>query len=122
MELLPFLENNDMENFEDNLCISSVEEKDAQGFTILHLAVLKDKFEFVNALLYHGADPNIENKKHETPLHIAARLDLSDIFKLLWDFGADLEQENYTGKTPKDVAEECHSKRVLRIIEDIEEE
>ena len=72
--------------------------------------------------MYYGADTNIENKNHETPLHIAARQDSDEIFKLLWDYGADLDQENYKGQTPKDIAEESHCKKVLRVIEEIEED
>ena len=72
--------------------------------------------------MYYGADPNVENKNHETPLHIAAKQDSDEIFKLLWDYGADLDQENYKGQTPKDIAEACHSKKVLRVIEEIEED
>lgn len=122
MELLTFLENDDLENFNENMSISAVEEKDTKGFTILHHAVLKGKYDFVDALMYHGADPNVENKNHETPLHIAAKLDLDEIFKLLWDYGADLDQEDYKGQTPKDIAEINHCKKVLRVIEEIEED
>ncbi|MDP0494047.1 MAG: ankyrin repeat domain-containing protein [Fusobacterium sp. JB021] len=122
MELLTFLENNDLENFEENLSISAVEETDNKGNTILHFAVLKKKINFVEVLLYHGADPNIENKKEETPLHIAARLDFDQIFELLLKYGADLRQENDFDQLPKDIAEENHSKKVLKIIENVEEE
>lgn len=122
MELLTFLENDDLDNFNENMSIYAVEEKNSEGSTILHIAVDKEKYDFVDALMYHGADPNVENKKHETPLHLAARKDLDEIFKLLWEYGADLEQENYRGETPKDIAEKNHSKKVLRIIEDIEED
>ena len=122
MELLTFLENDDLENFNENMSISAVEEKDSKGFTILHLAVQREKYDFVDALMYYGADPNIENKNHEKPLHIAARQDSDEIFKLLWDYGADLDQENYKGQTPKDIAEESHCKKVLRVIEEIEED
>ncbi len=135
MELLTFLlESDDIENFEENLSIITVEEKDSKGFTILHLAVQEGKYDFVDALMYHGADPNVENKNHETPLHIAAKKDFHKIFKLLWEYGAhkifkllweygaDLEQEDYKGRTPKDIALENSSKRVLREIEEIEED
>lgn len=122
MELLTFLESDDIENFEENLSIITVEEKDSKGFTILHLAVQEGKYEFVDALMYHGADPNVENKNHETPLHIAAKKDFHKIFKLLWEYGADLEQEDYKGRTPKDIALENSSRRVLREIEEIEED
>lgn len=121
MELLTFLENDDLENFNENMSICAVEERDSKGATILHIAVMKEKYDFVDALMYHGADPNVENKNHETPLHLAAKQDSEDIFKLLWEYGGDLEQENYKGETPKEVAEKNHSKRVLKVIEDIEE-
>ena len=42
--------------------------------------------------------------------------------KLLWDYGAEFHQENYKGQTPKDIAEANHSKKVLRVIEEIEED
>ena len=46
MELLTFLENDDLENFNENMSISAVEEKDSKGFTILHLAVQREKYDF----------------------------------------------------------------------------
>lgn len=122
MELLTFLENDDLENFNENMSISAVEEKDSKGLTILHIAVMKEKYDFVDALMYHGADPNVENKNHETPLHFAAKQDADSIFKLLWEYGADLEQENYRGETPKNIAEKNHNKKVLKLIEEIEED
>ncbi|MGO2117846.1 MAG: ankyrin repeat domain-containing protein [Fusobacterium sp.] len=122
MELLTFLENDDLENFEENLSISTIEETDRKGNTILHFAVLEKKINFVEVLLYHGADPNIENKDEDTPLHMAARLDLDEIFELLLKYGADLYQENDFNEIPKDIAEEYHSKKVLKIIENVEEE
>lgn len=122
MELLTFLKNNDIENFEENLSISTVEETDQSGNTILHFAVLEKKINFVEILLYHGADPNIENEKEETPLHLAARLDLEEIFELLLKYGADLYQENKLDQTPKDIAKKNHSKKVCKLIENIEDE
>ncbi len=122
MELLTFLENNDIENFEENLSIFAVEEKDIKGHTILHYAVQHEKEEFVNVLMYHGADPNVENKNHETPLHFAAKKDLHKIFRLLWEYGADLEEEDHKGRTPKEIAKVSSSRKVLKIIEEIEED
>lgn len=122
MELLTFLENDDLENFNENMSICAVEERDSKGSTILHIAVEREKYDFVDALMYHGADPDVENKDHETPLHFAARQDADEIFKLLWEYGADLDQENYRGETPKDIAQKNHSKKVLKIIEEIEED
>ncbi len=89
MELLKFLQENDLEGFKENLDMDSIEEIDEEkntilhhcvekGFkenldmdsieeideeknTILHHCVEKGAYDFVDALVYNGADPNVKN-------------------------------------------------------------
>lgn len=117
MELLKFVEENDLEGFKDNLDMDAMEEIDENRNTILHHCVDLDKFDFVDTLLYNGADPNVKNKEGNTPLHIAAQKDFGNIMELLLEFGGDLEIKNNHQRTAVSLANAAKAKRVLKVIE-----
>ena len=54
MELLKFLQENDLEGFKENLDMDSIEEIDEEKNTILHHCVEKGAYDFVDALVYNG--------------------------------------------------------------------
>lgn len=89
MELLKFVEQNNLEEFKNNLDMDSIEEVDTQN-TILHHCVEMDKYDFVDALLYNGADPNVKNREGNTPLHIAGQKNygkiMGVIIRVWWRF------------------------------------
>ncbi len=70
-----------------------------QRYSLLHLAVLKDRIEHIDALLKHGANPNGVTSGGETPLHIAAREGNSVIVCRLLLSGADPNKVSHTGDT-----------------------
>lgn len=89
---------------------SDVEELDrmlAQGFdlssrnvsrnTLVHLAAMKQNFEFLDALLARGASLS-------GALHVVAKLGKFGAAKWLHSRGADLEERNEEGKLPEEVA------------------
>lgn len=117
MELLKFVEENDLEGFKDNLDMDSMEEQDSDRNTILHHCVDMDKIDFVDMLLYNGADPNIKNKDGNTPLHIAAQKDLGKIMELLLEFGGDIDIKNNRQRTVLNLANVGKAKKVLKAIE-----
>ena len=68
----------------------------------LHIYVKKvgeQKTEVIEALVAAGADPNMKNRKGDTPLH-TLREDKSDIAIDLLNVGADIEARNNEGQTP----------------------
>lgn len=77
--------------------------------TILHLVVdgfysIKNPVEVVALLLDHGANPNIQNDKGETPLHFVCQLTMRDpeIANLLLSHGADPRIQTRDGNRPFD--------------------
>lgn len=89
MELLKFVEQNNLEEFKNNLDMDSIEEVDNNKNTILHHCVEMDKYDFVDALLYNGADPNVKNREGNTPLHIAGQKIMENngvIIRVWWRF------------------------------------
>lgn len=117
MELLRFIEENDLEGFKQHLDMDSVEEVDEQKNTILHHCVEMDKYDYVDALLYNGADPNARNKEGDTPLHIAAKKNYGKIMDILLSFGGDLEIKNNHQRTAINLAIASKANSVLKVIE-----
>mmetsp|Transcript_12021 Transcript_12021/g.29586 ORF Transcript_12021/g.29586 Transcript_12021/m.29586 type:complete len:410 (-) Transcript_12021:336-1565(-) len=70
---------------------ASVEAKNENGQTPLHLAVDKyeGNIEIVKLLLKSGANPNARDRAHMTPYEIATLEESEDIAKLLWQENAD---------------------------------
>ncbi|CDZ76985.1 ankyrin repeat protein [Legionella massiliensis] len=67
---------NDKEQFKKDLALSSKEkinEADAQGNTLLHLAVQQGSLGCVKYLLAKGADISLQNKEGNSALHIAVQ-------------------------------------------------
>lgn len=117
MELLKFVEQNDLEGFKDNLDMDSMEELDGNKNSILHYCVEMNKYEFVDALLYNGADPNLKNREGNTPLHIAGQKNCAKIMELLLEFGGDLEIKNNHQRTAVNLAISSKANEVLKVIE-----
>jgi ankyrin repeat protein len=61
----------------------------------LHLAVQNSERDIAFKLLYHGADPNIQNKIGSTPLH---QVEKKSIASLLVTFGAKANIKDFTCK------------------------
>lgn len=54
-----------------------------EGQTPLHLAIRKNKFETVKALISYGAIPSFASENDELPIEVAAKLGLTDIVRYL---------------------------------------
>lgn len=117
MEILKFVKENDLIGFKENLDMDTLEEVDENRNTILHHCVELDKYDFVDALLYNGADPNTKNRLGNTALHIAAQKNFGKIMELLLDFGGDLEIKNNQQRTPINLAIAAKAGSVLKVIE-----
>jgi ankyrin repeat protein len=82
----------------------AVNEKDQEGRTPLHVAVIEGKKEAAELLIAAGADVNARDNAGLTPLHLAvssaAPTGPTDIVELLLARGADVKAKDNTGGTP----------------------
>jgi ankyrin repeat protein len=69
------------------------------GYTALHYAADKGDEDLVSLLLTHKADPNITDRRKQSPLHIAADGGEEDIVKKLVAAGADVLLEDNLKRT-----------------------
>ncbi len=82
----------------------SLESKDQEGNTALHIAAQSGKIPFVKCLLQHGADVNVRNFAYATPLHLAVGQGMDKVVPLLLEQGAEIESRNNRSQTPLHVA------------------
>jgi hypothetical protein len=83
----------------------SVQIKDEEGKTALHLAAEQNHIRIVKLLLKFGrARPDVRDAQGRTPLHIAAERNLKTISKMLMNHGGDPRAENGSEETAIDVA------------------
>ena len=81
--------------------IADLNERDSDGQTLLTLAFQKPRtecFDFVEALLRHGADKSAPNTYGLQPIHYASRNgDLAAVMLLVNDYGADVNAKPASG-------------------------
>lgn len=83
----------------------SVQQKDEDGKTALHLATEQNNIKIVKLLLKFGrARVDARDAMGRTPLHIAAASNLKKVSTLLMNFGADPRSEDAVDETALDVA------------------
>lgn len=83
-------------------CGASVNEKNMEGQTPLHLSLKHEiGIDVIKELLHHGADINAKNSFDETPLQMALNSieDNFDIIKELLSNGANVHDKNDAGQT-----------------------
>ncbi|XP_013843658.2 85/88 kDa calcium-independent phospholipase A2 isoform X1 [Sus scrofa] len=83
------------------------------GNTALHVAVMRNRFDCVMALLTHGASADARGEHGNTPLHLAMSKDNVEMIKALIVFGAEVDTPNDFGETPAFIASKI-SKLVTR--------
>lgn len=79
---------------------SSIDAKDAQGFTLLHWAARTGSVDTVSVLLDRGACIDARNDRQGTPLYHAVLWERIDTVRLLLDRGANIEARHESGETP----------------------
>ena len=85
----------------------TINSRDKQGNTPLHLAVLNKYLPLLDWLKDHGADPNSKGLYGDTPLHLAIISDpTSDgrVIRRLLLMGADVNSRTIDGYTPLHIA------------------
>ncbi len=72
----------------------------SSGETALHIVTKRRDTVWIRFLAKHGANPNIADKKGETPLVVASNLGFVDGIKALIKAGAKVDVASSTGETP----------------------
>lgn len=83
----------------------------SSGYTALHVAVMRNRFECVMVLLTYGANADARGEHGNTPLHLAMSKDNVEMVKALIVFGAEVDTPNDFGETPAFLASKI-SKRM----------
>ncbi|KAK2873389.1 hypothetical protein FQN49_002404 [Arthroderma sp. PD_2] len=83
------------------------------GQTLLHLASSLGLTRFVAGLLARGANPDVQDKNHNTPLHLAALSGHTHIVHRLRLAGANIAAPNLRGFTPADLATSLEAHRAV---------
>jgi hypothetical protein len=93
----------------------SLEAKDKDGNTGLHVAAQLDNIEAVNLLLKAGADVKAKNEQGRTPLHVAAEKSVNSISPLL-DGKADIEAKDKDGARPLHIAASANNTKAVALL------
>lgn len=81
-----------------------VDSTSSSGNTALHVAVMRNRFDCVMALLTYGANAGARGEHGNTPLHLAMTKDNMEMVKALIVFGAEVDTPNDFGETPALIA------------------
>jgi ankyrin repeat protein len=122
MKLLKYLREGNLEIFKENFHVDLIDEKDENGYTLLHHGVKMGNYEIVDFIIYNGSDVNIRDNGGNTPLHLAAELNEKEIFKLLLEYGGDITIKNNNQRTPEQIAKMNKAINVLKAIENYSED
>ncbi|KAG8586536.1 hypothetical protein GDO81_005410 [Engystomops pustulosus] len=100
----------------------SVNEKNDDGVTLLHIASAGGFKEVTSLLLEHNADPDMTDNLYWTPLHLAAKYGQTTIVKMLLVHQANPNIFNCNGDKPSDIAATEFIQDMLLKAEDLSEQ
>ncbi|KAF5200513.1 Ankyrin repeat domain-containing protein [Thalictrum thalictroides] len=95
----------------------SLDHRDRDGQTALHVAANKGNVECVKMLIEGGADKNAKCNDGWTALYTAAANGNCQIVELLMELGADPMISTEDGRTAVDIAQDKGHKEVVKILE-----
>ncbi|PSN50996.1 hypothetical protein C0J52_08594 [Blattella germanica] len=98
------LSQGDIEMVQCVVNASNVNEPNAKGDSPLHLAVNKNRKDFVNCLIANDGDSSKQNLEGNSPIHEAVRKGLTEMVQHLITKGVNLNIRNKNGMTPLHVA------------------
>ncbi|GAB1299583.1 85/88 kDa calcium-independent phospholipase A2 [Apodemus speciosus] len=90
-----------------------VDSTSSSGNTALHVAVMRNRFDCVMALLTYGANAGARGEHGNTPLHLAMSKDNMEMVKALIVFGAEVDTPNDFGETPALIASKISKQKAL---------
>lgn len=122
MEKDMYLMEANLSRAEGKISFETLEDRDEDGNTALHKAVIDYDLSYIQFLLDAGADVNARNRSGETPAHIVARIDADDVFQLLLYYGADIYIRNNFQKTSGDLSRMMKGKKITKIFENYTED
>uniref|UniRef100_G1NPS6 Myosin XVI n=1 Tax=Meleagris gallopavo TaxID=9103 RepID=G1NPS6_MELGA len=82
----------------------SVNQKNDEGVTLLHVACANGYKNVASLILDHGADLNVVDNQYWTPLHLAAKYGQTSLVKLLLTHWANPNLLNCNNEKPSDIA------------------
>eukprot|EP00903_Cladosiphon_okamuranus_P017407 g16031.t1 len=95
----------------------NADKRSKEGYSILHLAAMRNQEAMVELLLTNGANPDVhDNGEGLTPLMWAAQLGHAGVVTALLDGGADMEQEDREDLTALHWAARLGKERVVLVL------
>ncbi len=89
-------------------------EKDKDGYSILHLAALSNNLALMNQLLMlFNININLITKHHQTALHLAAENGYLNLVRLMIKHGANVHSTDLNFKTPAELATEQNHSSII---------
>lgn len=79
---------------------ADVDAVDPAGYTVLHLAAMRNNVEAINLLVEAGANTEVQNQVGLTPFHLAAWELHAEAAGALFQRGANVDSPDRTGDTP----------------------
>lgn len=109
-------------------------ERDWRGWTPLLCAVENEHLEIIKLLLVKGAEINVSSDMGYSPLHMAVDIAIDETIQsggkqgdeptgnilYLINAGADLNAKDRDGQTPLDWAKKYNSKKIIRLLEGLQ--
>ena len=83
---------------------ASINERDKNGSSVLHLALTSKQPRLAEWIIEHGGSVSVADKSGQTPLHLAAANDCTSVASKLLEVGANAEVRDNDGNTPLSVA------------------
>ena len=98
--IVEIVKSGDLKGLRDNLKCSNVNEKDNDGNSFLHIAVMNNDHDIVRFLVINGSDLNGKNEDGNTPLHFSILKNHIGIFKMLLRNGCSINIQNNELESP----------------------
>ncbi|KAG5254102.1 ankyrin repeat domain-containing protein [Salix suchowensis] len=93
-----------------------IDDKDNDGLTALHKAIIGKKEAVISHLLRKGASPHIRDRDGASPLHYAVQVGAMQTVKLLLKYEVDVNATDNEGWTPLHIAVQTRNRDIAKIL------
>ncbi|KAB5520686.1 hypothetical protein DKX38_025005 [Salix brachista] len=93
-----------------------IDDKDNDGLTALHTAIIGKKEAVISHLLRKGASPHIRDRDGASPLHYAVQVGAMQTVKLLLKYEVDVNATDNEGWTPLHIAVQTRNRDIAKIL------